>query len=56
MPEAGLGGGLACDLCVNNELACVNTELLRAYSDIDWRVRMGGCRLKMGSAVELACA
>jgi len=28
-----------CDLCVNNFLACLNTELLRAFTFLDWRLR-----------------
>ena len=35
----GLETTLDCDLCVNNVLACFNTELLYAYTMLDWRVR-----------------
>mmetsp|Transcript_7367 Transcript_7367/g.19113 ORF Transcript_7367/g.19113 Transcript_7367/m.19113 type:complete len:652 (-) Transcript_7367:70-2025(-) len=31
--------GLSCDICVNNALGLINTELLRAYTSIDCRVR-----------------
>ena len=28
---------LECDLCINNVLACHNTELLKCYTMLDWR-------------------
>ena len=32
--------GIHCDVCINNELALRNTQLLKAYSQIDERVRL----------------
>lgn len=33
----GINGELECDLCINNVLACHNTELLHSYTMLDWR-------------------
>jgi DNA polymerase sigma len=35
----GINTTLECDVCINNVLACYNTELLLAYTMLDWRVR-----------------
>ncbi len=36
-----------CDVCVNNPLACRNSELLAAYVAADWRVRPLACAVKV---------
>jgi terminal uridylyltransferase len=35
----GIASTLECDLCINNVLACHNTELIYAFTMLDWRVR-----------------
>jgi DNA polymerase sigma len=35
-----LNSKLECDLCINNVLACHNTELLLSFTMLDWRYQM----------------
>mmetsp|Transcript_4159 Transcript_4159/g.6582 ORF Transcript_4159/g.6582 Transcript_4159/m.6582 type:complete len:359 (+) Transcript_4159:2-1078(+) len=35
----GVEKAVDCDLCINNLLACINTELLYTYTQMDWRLR-----------------
>ncbi|GLE00534.1 hypothetical protein PINS_up009291 [Pythium insidiosum] len=41
-----LRSGLECDLCFDNYLGCVNTQLLRAYATLDERCRALGIAVK----------
>eukprot|EP00943_MAST-04B_sp_MAST-4B-sp1_P006975 g6975.t1 len=42
-----LNSGIECDICVDNELAVYNTQLLKAYASLDPRVRYVGLFVKI---------